>query len=105
MRMVREQRESGMTVRGWCAANNTKESTFYYWLQEIRKAALRVHEAGIPEAEQALVRIELPSEASHAPGTEAAAGIRLQYKGAMLEIPPGTRSEDLSIVLKALGTA
>jgi transposase-like protein len=103
--MVREQRESGKTVRGWCAANNIKESTFYYWLQEIRKVALQAHEAGNVETEQGLVRIELTGEGNLAPGVEAVSGIRLQYKGAMLEIPPGTRAEDVSIVLKALGSA
>lgn len=92
MRLVQEQRESGLTVRAWCRENSIKESNFYYWLRETRKAVLQNH------AENALVRVELPGT----PEQAVIAAIRLQYKGAMLDIPPGTRAEDLSLVLKVL---
>lgn len=102
LRLVREQRESGLTVRAWCRENNIKESSFYYWLRETRKAALEMNGAKKPEAEHALVRVELPSSVTSDAGSAPASAIRLQYKGAMLDIPPGTRAEDLTLVLKVL---
>ena len=102
LRLVREQRESGLTVRAWCRENNTKESSFYYWLRETRKAALEMNGAKKPEAEHALVRVELPSRLTFGSSSASALAIRLQYKGAMLDIPPGTRAEDLTLVLKVL---
>jgi transposase-like protein len=102
MRLVREQRESGLTVRAWCCENNIKESSFYYWLRETRKAALQINEAKKPEAEHALVRVELPARVTSDAGSVPCSAIRLQYKGVMLDIPPGTRAEDLSLVLKVL---
>ena len=104
MRLVQEQRESGMTVRAWCALNSVKESNYYYFLREIRKAALQ-SSTGKEGAKQALVRIELPGDVSSAVGSVAGAAIRMQYRGAMLDIPPGTKAEDLTVVLKALGQA
>jgi len=104
MRVLQEQRESGLTVRAWCAANRVKESNFYYWLREVRKAALPASESKRSEAENALVRIELPERVTSCIGRRDASAIRLQYKEAILDIAPGTRSEDLTIVLKALGS-
>ena len=102
MRLVQEERESGLTVRAWCTANSIKESSFYYWLRETRRAALEMNGAKKPEAEHALVRVELPSSVTFGSASAPASAIRLQYKGAMLDIPPGTRAEDLTLVLKVL---
>jgi len=57
MRVVREQRESGLTVRAWCGANNVKESSFYYWLREMRKAALQTNEGKDPKGEQQVAAV------------------------------------------------
>jgi hypothetical protein len=102
MRLVREQRESGLTVRAWCAAHSITESNFYYFLREIRKAALQIYEGKQPEAEQALVRVDLPGSTNSILGNTPATAIRMQYKNAMLDIPSGIKAEDLTIVLKAL---
>jgi hypothetical protein len=102
MRLVQEQRQSGLTVRAWRAANSVKESNFYYFLREIRKSVLQANVGKPREVEQALVRIELPDSVKDVVGNAVASGIRMQYKGAMLDIPSGTEAEDLTIVLKAL---
>ena len=104
MRVLQEQRESGLTVRAWCALNSVKESNFYYWLREVRKAALPAGESKRSEGEHALVRIDLPSNMNPVVENATASAIRLQYKDAMLDIPPGTRPEDLTIILKVLGS-
>jgi hypothetical protein len=102
MRLLRAQRESGLTIRAWCASNNIKESSYYYWLKETRKAVLQSETTKKPEKEQRLVRIELPSCVNPVMESLAVPAIRMQYKSAILEISPGIKVEDLSIVLKAL---
>jgi len=37
--IVRQCRSSGQTVTMWCAENNIKPASYYYWLRRIRKAA------------------------------------------------------------------
>jgi len=32
------RRESGLTVRAWCAENNINEKTYYYWQNKLREA-------------------------------------------------------------------
>lgn len=39
IRRIKECRESGMTVRAWCQANEINEKTYYYWLRKIKKEA------------------------------------------------------------------
>ena len=94
IRLVREQRESDMTVRAWCASNSIKESNFYCFLREIRKAALYTTENKEEGERQGLMRIELPSFVNTDVGNQVGTTIRMQYKGAMLDIPPGARGED-----------
>jgi transposase-like protein len=37
-------RSSGMTVRAWCQENGIKESSYYYWLKEVRHELLILRE-------------------------------------------------------------
>lgn len=37
--IVRQCRSSGQTVAVWCAENNIKPASYYYWLKKIRIAA------------------------------------------------------------------
>ena len=102
IRLLQAQRESGLTIRAWCAENRIKESSYYYWLQETRKAALLTGAGEKPEMEQALVRIGLPDRINSAFENMTVPAIRMQYQGAALEIPPGIEPKDLTAVLKAL---
>ena len=38
--LIKERRESGMTVREWCHDRNIKESRYYYWLRILRRKAV-----------------------------------------------------------------
>jgi len=102
MQLIRDQRESGLTIRAWCAVNRIKESSYYYWLQIIREAALQTDAGTKPSTEQAIVRIGLPGTVEPDKRNIAAPAIRLQYKNAVLDISPGIRAMDLSVVLKVL---
>ena len=49
--IMRTRRESGQSVRVWCAENGIKEKTFYYWQSKIRQAAcdqIAKQEEGLP---------------------------------------------------------
>jgi len=37
--IIREQKESGQSIRVWCNENSVKEKTYYYWQRQLRKAA------------------------------------------------------------------
>ncbi|MDU5723925.1 MAG: hypothetical protein E6Z86_17575 [Clostridium butyricum] len=34
--IIKECRNSGMTVRAWCHENNINENKFYYWQRRVR---------------------------------------------------------------------
>ena len=36
--VMRDRRESGLTVRAWCRENETNEKTYYYWQNKLRQA-------------------------------------------------------------------
>ena len=49
--VMRARKESGESVRAWCAANNINEKTFYYWQSKLRQAVcdhITKHEENIP---------------------------------------------------------
>lgn len=40
--MIQQRNDSGLTIKGWCAANGIQESVYYYRLNRLRKMALDV---------------------------------------------------------------
>ena len=104
MRLIQEQRQSGLTVKVWCERNNISENSYYYWLREIKKSALSIRKDTKQTEAHSLVKIDLPERIDPVVGITSKSGIRLQYKGAMMEIPPRSCIEDVTIVLKALNS-
>lgn len=51
--MVRQRKESGMTVRQWCEANQVSENTYYYRLNRLRKAMIQSVTVSDPPKEPA----------------------------------------------------
>lgn len=117
--LLQEQQSSGMNIRNWCQNRGITEGRFYYWQKQVREALLSQiepsHEANVPE----LVRVDinnapkaLPSNSMldndsspqiPAPQADRFANcVHLQYKDSTLDIPVGTRAEDLSEILRAL---
>ena len=37
--LMRTRRESGLTIRSWCANNGINEKTYYYWQKKLRHVA------------------------------------------------------------------
>ncbi len=69
--MVREQKESGLTVRQWCAEQGVAERAFYYRVRRIRQAACTAQEEAHP--------IQL-AEVPLAAASSASSPARLQIK-------------------------
>jgi len=56
---IRECRSSGQTVTCWCAEHNIKETTYFYWLRRIRKAACEALPS-MNEGNNSIVPLNIP---------------------------------------------
>lgn len=46
--MIKQRKDSGLTIREWCAANGIQESVYYYRLNRLRKIAIDIGETPDP---------------------------------------------------------
>lgn len=56
--LIKERRESGMTVREWCHDRDIKESRYYYWLRILRRDAVENKQ----QKQQVSPFVELPAD-------------------------------------------
>ena len=91
--MLREQKESGLSVREWCQERGLAEHIYYYRLRKLRQAACTVLEQAQP-LQLAEVPLAPKLEESHAK-------LRLTTKAGTLEITDADRSV-LDQVLQAM---
>ena len=82
--MLREQKESGLSVKEWCQEQGLAEHIYYYRLRKLRQAACTVLEQAQP-LQLAEVPLALKQEESHAK-------LRLTTKAGTLEIMDADRS-------------
>ena len=91
--MLREQKESGLSVKAWCQERGLAEHIYYYRLRKLRQAACTALEQAQP-----LQLAEVPL----APKQEGSrAKLRLTTKAGTLEIMDADRSV-LDQVLQAM---
>lgn len=91
--MVREQKESGLTIKQWCAERGVTEYAYYYRLRKIRQAACTALE-GIQSPQLA----ELPlAPAAAVPSAQ----LRVCLSGGTVEIT-NADSEMVERVLRVL---
>ena len=91
--MVRECKESGLTVKNWCAERGITEYAYYYRLRKLRQAACDALQQAQPVQ---LAEIPLtPKE------TELGAQLRLTTQAGTLEIANADR-EVLDHVLRVM---
>jgi hypothetical protein len=87
--------QSRLSVHDWCAQNEIKEQTYYYWLRIIRKKVLQESDPGAERETNAIIRVDLPERSRNTV-------FRLQFQGYVLEIPSGANTSDIASVLKAV---
>ena len=91
--MLRERKESGLSVRAWCAERGITEHAYYYRLRQLRQMACNALEQAQP-LQLAEVPLAPKPEESHAM-------LRLTTKAGTLEILDADRSV-LDQVLQAM---
>lgn len=62
--IVRECRESGMTVKTWCLQNNVNEKQFYYWQRRVREEAFDTLKKAESQNHTNFVQLPAPADSS-----------------------------------------
>lgn len=91
--IVKEQRESGLTVRQWCSEQGISENAYYYRLHKVRQSMCNALEKA-PAAQLA----EIPV----APLTDRGMSIRISFSGSTVEIS-NAGMDAMERVLQVLG--
>ena len=96
---LKEQRNSGMTIRAWCEENNVGEKAFYYWQRKFRNEVCNIIEQNAPKAlalpSFAEIRITQPTN------TECIAAI-IRVGEITAEIHNGADSATIESVIRTL---
>ncbi len=87
--LIRQRQESGMTVSGFCAANDVKPKTYYYWLRKLREEVCR----------QAVVAVPIQAEPVE---RSDSATVRLRAGELIVEIGNGASVVTIEAVVRAL---
>jgi hypothetical protein len=98
---IRTCRSSGMTVTGWCRANNIGCKSYYYWLRKIELEAFD----SLPAERKSRASVN-PLTTSFAevliPRPVPAKTIRVHLAQIVVEIPDGVSSSTIAEVLHAV---
>ena len=121
--MIQQRQESGLPATKWCKQNGISIDTYHYRLRQVRKAVLEYNEL-LPMKKDSqpttpvLVKVDtsFPGEQAFHSGLLPADEViptcgsaskssffHLECNNAILDIPVGTRAEDIAEVLKAVG--
>ena len=92
MDIIRDCRNSGLTVQQYCDEKNLSRPTYYYWLNKIRKAALES-----VDSSPAFVELKPP-----APVSRSTALVSIHVGEATIDLPENISDEFLIRILKAV---
>lgn len=98
-KLIADCQNSGLKVDDWCAKNNVRRNSYYYWLRKMRKDACEAILPAIPNQETQIdfAKVELPVQQ-----TQTMASVILHLPSATLEIYDGTNKQTIEAVLMAL---
>lgn len=101
--IIRECRNSGQTVSGWCADHDINPKSYYYWLRRIRAAACEALPS-LPTGNNAIVPIDMPVDSAKVESTvnESSADIILHFGNVTLELRNNVSSTLIENTLRAL---
>ncbi|WP_096200295.1 IS66 family insertion sequence element accessory protein TnpA [Bacillus sp. FJAT-45350] len=86
-------KESGQSVRAWCAANDVKEHQFRYWLKKVR-----------PVVKNSTAHNWLAVKVEDQPPTISENSLTIIVNHVTIEVKPGFDPNLLKDVVKALNT-
>lgn len=100
-KLIKEQNESGLSIREWCRENNVSHGKFYYWQRIIREEALvKAGTLAITVQTQFVeVRPSITEIKANNQGTCAI----LRSNGNEIEIFNGADPNTLALVLNLIG--
>ena len=100
--IIKEQKQSGLTVKAWCSQNGITKDTYYYWQQKLRK---EVYEAIKPQESLFApvpneVMLEQPAMSDHRSMTS----LTLRKGNVTVEIADCTLSPDIINLIREVIT-
>ncbi len=100
-RIIKEQKESGLSIREWCRENDVSHSKFYYWQRIIREEALI--KAGTLAITGQTQFVEVNSGITEIKTSNQGSCAILRSNGNVIEILNGADPNTLYIVLNLIG--
>lgn len=100
--IIKEQKQSGLTVKAWCSQNGITKDAYYYWQQKLRK---EVYEAIKPQESLFApvpneVMLEQPAMSDHRSMTS----LTLRKGNVTVEIADCTLSPDIINLIREVIT-
>ena len=102
-KMIKDQSESGLSIREWCRKNNFSHGKFYYWQRVIREEALIKAGTLAVTGQTQFVEVK-PSiaEVKSKSNNQGTCAI-LRSNGNEMEILNGADPNTLAVVLNSIG--
>lgn len=98
-KLIAECQASGMGIKSWCQQNNIKESSYFYWLKQIRKDACQ-QQLPVPSKDSKPIEFaKLPIDTRP---TQSLSTVTIHLPIATVEVREGASQETLETVLQAL---
>ena len=101
-RIIKEQKQSGLTVKAWCSQNGITKDAYYYWQQKLRKEVYEVIKpqesifAPVPNE----VMLEQPARSDY----KSTASLTLRKGNVTVEITDCTLSPDIFALIREVIT-
>lgn len=99
--LIREQSESGLSIRDWCRRHNMSHGKFYYWQRVIREEVLI--KAGTLAVTGQTQFVEVKSSYAELKSNKQGSCAILKSNGNEIEILNGADPNTLEAILKILG--
>lgn len=101
MQIIKDCQSSDLTVKEWCAQNEIKQQSYYYWLKKIRKAACEQLPAIQTEVELSKP-VEFAKLQVNPSNDYQQSAVMIHLPNASVEVAEGTSKETIEAVLIAL---
>ena len=101
IKLLEQQKETGLSVRRWCLDNQISMGQYYYWLKIIRQDSLI--KAGTMAITGQTQFVEIKSEDKLFPTTNQKACAVIRSNGHEIEILNGADAETLHTILSFVG--
>src|SRR5699024_10127133 len=99
--LIREQSQSGLSIREWCRRNDMSHGKFYYWQRIIREEALIKAGTLAVTGQTQFVEVK-PSVAEIKSNNQASCAI-LRSNGNEIEVFNGADPNTLALILNLIG--